>query len=152
MSTKSKLREVLEPIAKAHDITIVDVNFLNSGIIEIPIMKSNKTMDLETSGMMADLFADALVDVEGMDYDYMLDVCSPGAERVLNGLDEIKAELNNHVYVKLKNPKAGFFEIYGDLESVSDDSITISYMEKTRRKTFDIDTDNINVIRLAIKL
>lgn len=152
MSTNEKLREVLDPIAELHDITIVDIKFLNGGIIEIPIMKSDKTMDLETSSKMGELFADALEHVEGMDYDYMLDVCSPGAERVLNNPEEIEAEVGNHVYVKLKNPKAGFFEIYGDLDEVTAESITIGYMEKTRRKTFDIDTDNISVIRLAIKL
>lgn len=152
MSTSVKLREVLEPIAAQHDITIVDIKFLQGKVIEIPIMKSDKTMDLETSSMMGSLFADALEHVEGMDYDYMLDVCSPGAERVLNSQKEIEDELGNHVYVKLKNPKAGIFEIYGDLDEVTAESITIGYMDKTRKKTFDIDTDNISVIRLAIKL
>lgn len=152
MSTNEKLREVLEPIAALHDITIVDIKFLSGNVIEIPIMKSDKTLDIETSSMMGGLFADALEHVEGMDYEYMLDVCSPGAERVLNNPQEIEDEVGNHVYVKFKNPKAGMFEIYGDLEEVTADHVTIGYMEKTRKKTFDIDTDNISVIRLAIKL
>ena len=152
MSTSEKLREVLEPIAKQHDITIVDIRFLSGGLIEIPIMKADKTMDLDTSSMMGELFADALEHVEGMDYDYMLDVCSPGAERVLNSQQEIEDEIGNHVYVKMKNPKAGFFEIYGDLDEATAESITIGYMDKTRKKRFDVDTDNIEIIRLAIKL
>lgn len=152
MSTKEIIREVLEPVAKSHDITIVDIVFHSGSVIEIPIMFSDKSMDLETCGMLADLFADALENVEGMNYDYMLDVCSPGAERVLNGLEDMLREIDSHVYVKLANPKAGFFEIYGDLVEVNEDKITISYMEKTRSKKMDIDTDNIGLIRLAIKL
>ena len=108
MSTKEIIREVLEPVAKSHDITIVDIVFHSGSVIEIPIMFSDKSMDLETCGMMADLFEDALENVEGMNY--------------------------------------------GDLVEVNEDKITISYMEKTRSKKMDIDTDNIGLIRLAIKL
>ena len=114
-------------------------------------MFKDGTMDLETSSLMSGLFLDALETVEGMEFEYFLDVCSPGAERLLNSDDEIEAVVGEYVYVKLQNPKAGVFEIYGDLEKNEPELITIAYMDKTRKKTFDIDKDNIKLIRLAIK-
>lgn len=154
MSNIKRLREVLEPVAMSHNVFINDLVWRNEGsmkFLEIPIMFKDGTMDLETSSLMSGLFLDALETVEGMEFEYFLDVCSPGAERLLNSDDEIEAVVGEYVYVKLQNPKAGVFEIYGDLEKNEPELITIAYMDKTRKKTFDIDKDNIKLIRLAIK-
>ncbi len=154
MSNTKKIREVLDPIAQSNSVLINDLVWRNENgqrILEIPIMFKDKTMDLETCNIMSGLFVEALEDVEGLEFEYFLDVCSPGAERLLNSKEEISDEIGNYIYVKLKDPKAGLFEIYGDLKKVEDDFITVEYMEKTRKKNFDIDMDNISIIRLAIK-
>lgn len=154
MSNTTKIREILTPIANSNSVLINDLIWRNENgqkFLEIPIMFEDKTMNLETCNVMSGLFVDALEDVEGLEFEYFLDVCSPGAERLLNSEQEIIDEIGNYVYVKFKNPKAGFFEIYGDLEEVDEDVIKVAYMDKTRRKTFDIDKDNISIIRLAIK-
>lgn len=154
MTLIKEIKDILNPIANQYNIIINDVKLFNEGnekILEIPIMFSDKTMDLETCSIMSEYFSEALDAFEKLDFAYMLDVCSPGAERLLNSYEEIVDELNNYVYVKLKDPKAGLFEIYGDLVEVNEDFIVIKYMDKTRAKTFEISVDNISLIRLAIK-
>lgn len=154
MANLEKIRNVLVPIAAEYDIVVNDVLWRhehNQKILEVPIMFADKTMDLETCNVMGELFSTALDNIEDLDFEYFLDVCSPGAERLLNSFEEIAAELNNYVYVKLKDPKAGFFEIYGDLIKVDKDKLTVAYMDKTRQKEFEISLDNISLIRLAIK-
>ena len=108
-------------------------------------------MDLETCGKLSSLFIDALEDVDSMNFDYSIDVCSPGAERLLNSKADMEDEIGSYVYVKFKNPTAGSHEIYGELKSVTDEGISIEYLEKTRKKLFELATDNIGLIRLAIK-
>lgn len=154
MSNINKIREVLDPIATENEVIINDLIWRTDNqerVLEIPIMFSNKTMDLETCGKMSSLFIDALEQVESMNFDYSIDVCSPGAERVLNSIQDMVDEIENYVYVKFVNPTAGTHEIYGTLKSVNDDEIGVEYLDKTRKKVFDIATDNIALIRLAIK-
>lgn len=155
MSNLNTIKEVLDDVAKNYDIIVTDLVWVNqpgSRILEIPIMFRDGSMDLETCGLMSMQFVDALEDIEELDFEYSIDVCSPGAERVLNTYTEIEQALNKHVYVKLLNPKAGLHEVAGTLSEVNEEFIKIEYMEKTRKKDFEIAIDNINLIRLAVKI
>ncbi len=152
MDNLIKIRAILEKVAQPYGIVVTDLLWQSGNVLEIPIMFKDGSMDLETCGIMSQQFIDALEDVSELDYDYSIDVCSPGAERELKSLEDIEREVNNHVYVKLKNPKAGFFEIVGNLAEVSNDLIKVEYMEKTRKKIFEIAIDNISLIRLAVKI
>ncbi len=75
--------------------------------------------------------------------EYMLEVSSPGAERKLRTIEEVKNSIGKHVYVKLYEKLDGSKEIYGDLESVEGDEVVISGSK--------ISYDKIATIRWAIK-
>lgn len=155
MSNIESIKAVLDKVAKPYNIFVTNMawrNERNQRILEIPIMFEDGSMDLETCGIMSEKFIDALDDVKELDFEYFIDVCSPGAERVLNDYQEIKREINQHVYVKLTDPKAGFHEVVGNLSKVTEDHVEVEYMDKTRKKTMRVDTDNINLIRLAVKI
>ena len=155
MSELVKIKATLDKVAGLHDVIITDLIWRNDSgnkILEIPIMFDDGSMDLETCGLMSQHFIDALEDVDQLNFEYFIDVCSPGAERVLNTYEDIKRELNKHVYVKLANPKAGFHEIIGTLIKVNKESISVEYMDKTRKKVFEIALSNIGLIRLAVKI
>ncbi len=155
MHNLEKIRAILEETAKPYGIFITDLLWrVNQGenVLEIPIMFSDGTMDLETCSIMSQQFIDALENVDEMNFEYFIDVCSPGAERVLKTYEDIERELNHYVYVKFKNPKAGLHEISGNLSSVNKDNINIEYMVKTRKNTVEIAIDNISLIRLAVKI
>lgn len=155
MSNINEIRAILDDVAKTYDIFITDLLWVNrqgENVLEIPIMFKDGSMDLETCGLMSKQFIDALEDVEVLDFDYFIDVCSPGAERVLKTPEDIKREVNQHVYVKLIDPKAGMHEIAGNLSEVTDENVFIDYMDKTRKKTLEIAIDNIKLIRLAVKI
>ena len=155
MHNLEKIRAILEETAKPYGIFITDLIWRKSqgqNVLEIPIMFSDGTMDLETCSIMSQQFIDALEDVEDLDFEYFIDVCSPGAERVLNTYEDIEREVNHYVYVKLKNPKAGLHEISGNLSFVNKENIGIEYIVKTRKNTVEIAIDNISLIRLAVKI
>lgn len=155
MADFNEIKRILDEVAKTYDILVTDLTWRNDSgnrVLEIPIQFNDGSMDLETCGLMSKLFIDALEDLEQLDFDYYLDVCSPGAEKILSGFDDIKKSLNEYVYVKLKDPKAGIHEIVGNLTEVDEKYINIEYKEKTRNKDFKIAMDNINLIRLAVKI
>ena len=59
--------------------------------------------------------------------------------------------VNSYVNVHLTNPINGENIYEGDLVAVNEDNILLSYRQKTRTKTVDIQKSNISKIRLAIK-
>ena len=101
---------------------------------------------VEISHILNDYF-DELDPFEG---NYTLDISSLGAEKPLK-IDQLDKYLNSYVDVHLINPIDGENIYDGDLVSVNETSITITYKVKTRNKTVDITKSNISKIRLAIK-
>ena len=81
---------------------------------------------------------------------YTLDVSSLGAEKPLK-IEALNSYINSYVHVHLINPIKGENIYEGTLINVNDDSIALSYKNKTRVLTVDIEKKNISNIRLAIK-
>ena len=91
-----------------------------------------------------------LDEIDPFDTPYTLDISSLGAEKPLNK-DNLTPYINRFVHVHLTNPINGENIYEGDLVSLDDNQITLSYRVKTRTKTVDITKENISKIRLAIK-
>ena len=81
---------------------------------------------------------------------YTLDISSLGAEKPLK-VEKLDAYVGKFVHVHLNNPIKGENIYEGDLVSVNEQSIQITYRNKTRSITLDIAKSNIYQIRLAIK-
>ncbi|MEA5018181.1 MAG: ribosome maturation factor RimP [Erysipelotrichaceae bacterium] len=148
------IKSKIIPVINELELKLYDVSWQNENknkILQISFSKQDNTIDLDTCSMASDRISTVLDELSQLDFPYFLEVCSPGAERELRDIEEIYAALNEHVYVKLKNPQNGIFELTGDLKSVNNDEIMISYRDKTREKTLLIQTENIAFIRLAIK-
>ena len=91
-----------------------------------------------------------LDEIDPFDTPYTLDISSLGAEKPLNK-DNLAPYINRFVHVHLTNPINGENIYEGDLVSLDENQITLSYRVKTRTKTVDITKENISKIRLAIK-
>ena len=81
---------------------------------------------------------------------YTLDISSLGAEKPLK-VEKLDAYVGKYVHVHLINPIKGENIYEGDLVNVNQDSISITYKNKTRSITLEIAKSNISKIRLAIK-
>ena len=84
------------------------------------------------------------------DEKYFLDVSSLGAEKPLK-VENLKDYVGRFIHVHVNNAINGLNIFEGDLVEVNEDSITLTYREKTRVKTVVILLSNIYKIRLAIK-
>lgn len=149
------LKEWIEPVLNEKDCVLYDIEWLtnqNPPILQISVEKKDGTMDLDTCAMCSDVIGTLLDNKDWYAKEYMLEVCSPGAERELRTDQQLRDAIGKYVYVKLVDPKQGLDQVLGDLEEVNDDSIVVAYKEKTRNKTIEIDRNNINVIMTAVKL
>lgn len=149
------LKEWIEPVLNEKDCVLYDIEWLtnqNPPILQISVEKKDGTMDLDTCAMCSDVIGTLLDNKDWYAKEYMLEVCSPGAERELKTDQQLRDAIGKYVYVKLVDPKQGLDQVLGDLEEVNDDSIVVAYKEKTRNKTIEIDRNNINVIMTAVKL
>ena len=54
--------------------------------------------------------------------------------------------------MELKNPAKGFDQLEGTLIGTDEEKITVEHMVKGRKKTAEIEKDNIRFVRIAVKL
>ncbi len=139
--------KVFTPLVDALDIEIIQVKKISNDLLEIIIAYKDRTeaIDLETSAKVAQVLAEAI------DYEIGLDVSSQGAERMIQPQD-YESVLNQYVFVKFKDPKQGMDQVSGELSAVHDTSITIKYRFKHTYKTVDVERENIELLRTAVKI
>ena len=155
MDVLKQIKEMCTTLLQAEEIQLYDVSWQQEGrnrILQIAIMREDGSMDIDTCAMMSEIISQKLDELDLVSGEYFLEVCSPGAERELKDDVQIKAALNEYVYVKLRNPQAGYDALKGYLIAVEEDAITISYMDKAVKKQVKVQKDNIALIRLSVKI
>ena len=154
MSNEAKIKEGIEPVLASQNVKLFDITWTNEGkhkILQIAIEKEDGTMDIDLCASVAEVLSEKLDELNLIDYEYMLEVCSPGAERKLRNLQEVKDATGKYVYAKFKKPVGKLNEVTGTLLSVEEDVITIQYMDKTFKRQVSVNYDNCSLIRLAVK-
>ena len=142
MDQINTIKQSIQSICLEHEIMIYDILWTHEGkhkILQISLMREDGTMDIDTCADMAQLIGDKLDELDLIPYEYMLEVCSPGAERVLRTLDEVKKEINQYIYAKFKKPVGKLNEVKGTLLSVEGNECLIEYMDKAVRRKVTVD-------------
>ena len=155
MDVLKQVREMCTTLLQAESIQLYDVSWQQEGrnrILQIAIMREDGSMDIDTCALMSEMISQKLDELDLISGEYFLEVCTPGAERELKNDVQIEAALNEFVFVKLRNPQAGYDALKGYLIAVEDDAITISYMDKAVKKQAKVQKDNIALIRLSVKI
>ena len=131
---------------------LVSLNFKNSngGKTLSVVVDRVEPIDMDAIVDISHHLNDYLDEIDPIDGEYTLDISSLGAEKPLKK-EELEKYVGRYIHVHLINPIMGLNIYEGDLVAVSEDSIQLSYRQKTRTKTVDITKTNISKIRLAIK-
>ena len=101
------VREEAEKLAEERGLTLYDIEWVTenkSNVLRISLDIPDRPIDIDTCSEFSDTFSEILDQKDLISSMYYLDVCSPGAERELRNMEEIKAALGDYVYVKLKDP------------------------------------------------
>ena len=155
MDRTERLKEMFLPVLQQMDIRLYDLVYRNSGrerILEVSIMKQDGSMDLDTCAAVSEKLSEVLDREDPISEEYTLEVCSPGAEREIRDLSELDSMAGEFVYVRLKEPFKKMLEITGEILSVENDLITLQYRDKAASRKAEFTRDNIDYIRLAVRI
>ena len=104
-------------------------------------------IQVQELALVNDYLSEKLDNVDVCDGEYMLEVCSPGAEKPLRNNEELVNAIGEYIHVKTKEA-----EYEGYLLEVSDEEIKIKVNVKGRIKEVIVERALIKKIRLAVKL
>lgn len=155
MDRTERIKEMFAPILQQMDIRLYDLVYHTSGrekILEVSIMKQDGSMDLDTCAAVSERLSEVLDENDPINEEYTLEVCSPGAEREIRDLGELDDMAGEYVYVRLKEPFKKMFEITGEIQNVENDVITLEYRDKAARRKAEFTKENIDFIRLAVRI
>lgn len=142
-----ELGEIKEKLSK-------DIEKLGYHLYSLKYLKKDKilevlideSIDLNEVSLLSEKIS-KIMDKYDEDFDeYLLDVASAGCEREIKSEDDIKKAVNSYVHVKTNEQ-----EIEGTLSSYKDEVLTIDYLDKTRKKTIKINTNDVKKLRYAVK-
>lgn len=149
-----KVEEIITPVLQTRDNRLFDLELVQEGkdtFLRIYI-DNDRGVDLDECSIVSELLGEALDKNDPINGAYFLEVSSPGAERPLTSLDDMKQSIGKNVYVTLYVHIDGEKAYEGILQSVEDDTVTIEYKYRTQRKTVSIPYDKIAKARLAVIL
>ena len=155
MDRTERIKEMFAPILQQMDIRLYDLVYHTSGrekILEVSIMKQDGSMDLDTCAAVSERLSEVLDENDPINEEYTLEVCSPGAEREIRDLGELDGMTGEYVYVRLKEPFKKMLEITGEIQNVENDVITLEYRDKAARRKAEFTKENIDFIRLAVRI
>ncbi len=155
METMEKLKALIEPLLAQSDLRLYELAWRKEGnmdTLQVAIMHEDGSMDIDTCALISEQLSQCLDESDLIAHEYFLEVCSPGAERVLNNETQLKAAIGEYIYIKYRDPKAGRHELYGTLEDMDEQFLYMTYMDKNIKRKLDVERANIAYVRLAVKL
>ena len=143
-----KLKELIANKINELGYELVSLSFANDTLSIVVDKESEIDMDMIVN--VTNALNDYLDELNPFEKAYTLDISSLGAEKPLK-MEKLSHYVGKYIHVHLINPIKGENIYEGDLISVNDDSIILTYKNKTRSINVEIDKANISKLRLAIK-
>ncbi len=128
MELVKQIEQLIEGVIKDNACYIDDIEYVQEQgewYLRIFIDLINGSLDMDTCVTVSEQISDLLDEADPIQGEYYLEVSSPGAEKPLKNLEQVKKHIGDYVYMKLSQPKAGFDELYGTLLDVQDDVLEI---------------------------
>jgi ribosome maturation factor RimP len=146
--------ELVQPILEEKKLELVDVEYVKEGknwFLRVFIDKEGG-IDITECGEVSELLSEKLDELDPIKEAYFLEVSSPGVERPIKTVEDFSKSVNKNVYVKLFEPIDGEKSFEGILVDFTDNTATIEYKVKTRKKRVEIPFNKIAKARLAVAL
>ena len=143
------IKTILEPLLKEKNLVFYDTEIVKEDgnlIVRVTIDNPNGLIDIDSLAEINQYLSDRIDKYDSDMPEYMLEVSSPGAERLLRNDEEIKNSIEKYIHVETPNM------IYeGVLKEVNDEEIIVRINIKGRFKNQPINKSEIKLIRLAVK-
>ena len=142
------LKQLLSAKINEEGYELVNLSFASETLCVV--VDRAKDIDMDAIVDLTNVLNTYLDELNPFEKAYTLDVSSLGAEKPLK-MERLNDYVGRYVHVHLINPIKGENIYEGDLNAVSNETITITYRNKTRSIPVEISKNNISKIRLAIK-
>ena len=142
------LKQLLSAKVNEAGYELVSLSFASETLSVV--VDRTKDIDMDAIVSLTNVLNSYLDELNPFEKAYTLDVSSLGAEKPLK-VEKLNDYVGRFVHVHLINPIKGENIYEGDLTSVNDSSIVLTYRNKTRSIPVEITKENISKIRLAIK-
>lgn len=155
MDRTVQLEQKIAPVLEDFNVRLYELKWLSGKekTLQIAIMKEDGSMDLDTCAAVSEKISELLDDDPALNEAYTLEVCSPGAEREIRDLNELRIMPEPYVYVRLRHPVKKMIEFTGTITAIDEnDTVTLAYRDKAARRTAELSLADIEFIRLAVKI
>jgi len=152
MEQLSKIKELIEELVTEKGYSLYSFNFYpkkGDARLEI-VVDRDEDINIDDITNISNDISSLLDNHDFSEFPYVLDVSSLGIEKPIK-IENLEKYIGKHINIHLSNPYKGKNIIEGDLINCSEDTVTITYKEKTRNITIKIVRKDIDKARLAIK-
>ena len=148
-----KLKEIFVPILKEMNIDLYELEWLSKEkTLQVVITNKENKVDLDACVLASEALGKALDEDDLIENEYTLEVCSPGAEREIKDINELKDLKGSYVLVKFKEPHKSFNEIKGEIIDTSENNVTIEYRDKAATRKAELELENISFARFSVRI
>ncbi|GAA0298484.1 ribosome maturation factor RimP [Gracilibacillus halotolerans] len=144
--------ELVTPILTKMDLELVDIVFEKEGansFLRVYIDKAGG-VDIEECSKVSEQLSEKLDEADPITEAYFLEVSSPGVERPLKKKEDFQAHVGSYVYIKSFEPISGEKEFTGTIKEFENDTIYLTYKDKTKEKEVEIPFAKVAKAHLAV--
>ncbi len=149
------LKTLIEPALKEKGCMLYELEWdtkMKPPILRVMIDREDEPIDLDICAECSEALSVLLDEADTIPGEYMLEVCSPGAERLLKTEKQIQNQVGKYVRIELIQEQDHVKEIFGKLDAADENELKISTFIKGRPKKYQVRRDNIAHIRSAVKV
>ena len=146
MELLESIKNMVLPFIEQHDCYLDDIEYVKDGndmYLRIYIEKNEGYLDMDTCVAVSELISDKLDEVDPIKEEYILEVSSPGIERVLRKDKHLKQYIGEEIEVSLFKSINGNKQMQGILESFDSENIALKY----NNETIEIPRKGISLIK-----
>ena len=141
---KEKLSEL------SYELVNLSLNVVKGEKTLVVVVDRVEPIDMDAIVDLSHKLNEYIDEIDPIEGGYTLDISSLGAEKPLK-VGNLKDYIGSYIHLHMINPVDGYNIIEGELESVDENTLSLSYKVKTRVKHLSCELKNIYKIRLAIK-
>ena len=116
-------------------------------LVEYNSIKNESSMVIEDCKALSNIVVDEIELADDFNYEYVLEVSSPGIDRPLTCEEDFNFWVNNKVFVKLKKPINKTKKMTGILKGIFNKNIKLEDVDS--KSALEIEVDNIRDINIV---
>ncbi len=150
-----KLKTWIEPLLASKGCSLYALEWdtsMKPPVLRIMIDREDGEVDLDLCAACSELISEKLDEMDAIAQEYMLEVCSPGAERELRTEKQIQNQRGKYVYIQFKTPMDKLSSVTAKLDEITPETLEVSFFIKGRPKKLSVDRSNIALIKSAVKI